>query len=69
MKIKFLREQAGLSQDQLADRMDVSRQWISELERGIKTPTLTTCEKIAEALSLTPTEFFATLYKDANTML
>ncbi len=66
MKIKFLRVQAGLSQDQLADRMDVSRQWVSELERGIKTPTLTTCEKIAEALSMTPLEFFTALYGEED---
>jgi transcriptional regulator with XRE-family HTH domain len=40
----------GLSQEELAFRSEVHRTYISELERGLKNPSLTTLDKLASAL-------------------
>jgi ribosome-binding protein aMBF1 (putative translation factor) len=50
MKIRDLRETAGLTQKQLADRMGVSQQVIARLESGeADNPTVGTLERIAKA--------------------
>lgn len=50
MKIRDLRENAGLTQKQLADRMGVSQQVIARLESGeADNPTVSTLERIAKA--------------------
>ena len=48
--LRFHREAAGLSQDRLADKSGLDRTFISQLERGLKSPTLTTLERIAKCL-------------------
>lgn len=49
--IYVLRQSAGLSQAQLAQRVGTSQTVISSLESGSRMPQLTTLMKIAEALS------------------
>jgi DNA-binding transcriptional regulator YiaG len=56
-KIVEGREHAGLSQGQLARRLDVDRRQLSEWERGVWEPNLRNLRRIAIALSL-PLEFF-----------
>lgn len=54
---KVLREQRGvadLSQEQLALNADVDRTFVSQMERGIRQPTLTTLFKLAKALEMQP---------------
>jgi transcriptional regulator with XRE-family HTH domain len=48
-----LRSQAGLTQAQLADRVEVSDEFMSRLERGLKSPSLDTAGRIADALGVT----------------
>lgn len=48
--IYVLRQRAGLSQAQLAQRVGTSQTVISSLESGSRMPQLTTLMKIAEAL-------------------
>jgi transcriptional regulator with XRE-family HTH domain len=48
--IKRRREQADLSQEEFAERADVHRTYISQLERGIKSPSVRVLVKIAAAL-------------------
>ena len=48
------REKLGLSQEDVAERADVDRTYISILERGLKSPTLETLEKICAALGTLP---------------
>ena len=48
--IKRLRQQAGLTQEQLAALVECTPQHISAIERGAKTPTLETFVAIAAAL-------------------
>ena len=47
-KIKALRVSAGLSQQELADRLIVSRSLVSMWELGIREPDLLSVEKMAE---------------------
>ena len=50
--IKKAREDAHLSQEQLADLAGIHRTYVSQLERCIKVPTLTILERICSALSI-----------------
>jgi transcriptional regulator with XRE-family HTH domain len=49
------RHAMGLSQEELGFRSEVHRTFISELERGVKNPSLTTLHKLATALETTKT--------------
>jgi transcriptional regulator with XRE-family HTH domain len=51
------RRRAGMSQERLAFEADVHRTYISQLERGLKMPTLETLFAIAGALNLSPADF------------
>ena len=44
-----MRTEAGISQTELARRMGVRQPYISDLERGHRTPTLLTLNRVAEA--------------------
>ncbi|MBC7570465.1 MAG: helix-turn-helix transcriptional regulator [Spirosoma sp.] len=61
--LKTLRERHGISQEKLAEKSDLHRTYISLLERGIRQPSLTTIFKIANALSLSPSEVISELEK------
>ena len=51
-QIKAAREQAGLTQEQLAERIDVSVQFVSDLERGVVGISLTTLKKLCMTLGI-----------------
>lgn len=46
-RMKTLREARGLTQDEVADRVDISQKYWSELERGEKSPSWETLVAIA----------------------
>lgn len=50
--VRQLRESHGWSQEQLAENADLNRSYLGEVERGDKTPSLTTAEKLAQALQI-----------------
>jgi transcriptional regulator with XRE-family HTH domain len=52
-----LRHERGLSQDALAYEADVSRSYLSQLEKGAFHVSLKTIGKLAEALDVDPAEF------------
>lgn len=52
--IREFRQLAGLSQDDLADRMDVSTPYISMLESGKRYPSIEMLIRIARALNILP---------------
>jgi transcriptional regulator with XRE-family HTH domain len=52
--MRGIREKSRVTQDELAVRMDVSRCYVSDLERGRNCPTLALVEKIASALNVKP---------------
>ncbi|NCB76927.1 MAG: XRE family transcriptional regulator [Negativicutes bacterium] len=51
--LKNLRTKKGLSQEEFAFQVDLHRTYISQLERGLKSPSLRTMEKLSKALSIT----------------
>ena len=57
-RIRFFREQDGLTQAELAEKTGLSDNFIGLIERGIKHPTLETLNRIAEALEVHLGEFF-----------
>lgn len=50
--IKEFRLKSGLSQDQVVDKIDMSKAYLSEIERGIKMPSLVTIFRIASAIDV-----------------
>ena len=58
IKLKIARVQKGLSQQELADLCEVTRQTIGLIEKGKYNPTLNLCIKIANTLNLTLNDLF-----------
>jgi transcriptional regulator with XRE-family HTH domain len=54
--LKALREERGLSQEAAALTCGVDRSYYGKIERGLKSPTLTTVWKIADALETHPSD-------------
>ena len=51
-----LRQAAGLTQEQLAERSGFSQQYISKLEQGRRNPTVVTLHELASALGVSHVE-------------
>lgn len=51
-----LRTARQLTQEQLAERSGFSQQYISDLERGRRNPTVVSLYELAQALNATPVE-------------
>lgn len=60
-RIRELRNEAGLSQEKLADRCGVHRTYIGAIERGEKNITAKTAEKVGAALDVSIEELFSNL--------
>ena len=56
--IRRLRTEAGLSQEEFADRCHLHRTYISLIERGQKIITIETADKLAKALNLSLSQLF-----------
>lgn len=56
--LKKIRSDAGLTQDQLAERVGVIRQAISNIECGIAKPSVETAKAIGEILEFDWADFF-----------
>lgn len=52
VRIKALRERRGLTQEQLAEKAEISRTYLARLETGRHDPTLSMLEKLAKALKV-----------------
>ena len=57
-KIKELRNRQGLTQEELADRAELSKGFISQLERDMTSPSIATLEDLLQCLGTTLGEFF-----------
>jgi transcriptional regulator with XRE-family HTH domain len=53
---KRLRRQKGLTQEQFAERSGFSQQYVSDLERGLRNPTIVTLYELAQALGVSHLE-------------
>ena len=58
LKLKELRILKGLTQEELADRAELSKGFISQLERNLTSPSIATLMDILQCLGTTTAEFF-----------
>lgn len=56
--LRRLRNNSGLSQEDLADRAQINRNYVGMLEREEHSATVDMLEKLAEVLDVDPAEFF-----------
>lgn len=54
--IRRIRLERGLTQVELSKRLKVDRGYISNVERGLKNPTLSTIERVAKVLKVSVNE-------------
>jgi len=57
--IQNRRSSLGISQEVLAERADLHRTYISDIERGARNPTLLTIEKLATALGVSTVDLLS----------
>jgi len=57
-RIKQLRKQQGFSQAHLAEKASLSTNFLGTVERGIKSPSVMTLERIAKALAVKVSDLF-----------
>lgn len=60
-KIKNLRRIKNLTQEELAERTDLSKGYISQIESEHASPSMETFLNIVEVLGTTPSEFLKTV--------
>ena len=53
--LRAQRLKCQFTQEQLAEKADLDRTYISGLERGIRNPTITIVAQLAKALNVSPT--------------
>ncbi len=58
MRIRYLRKQQGMSQEDLALESGINKNYLSDLERGERNPTVAIIEKITSALGITLSMLF-----------
>lgn len=66
IRIKSLRKQRNLSQEKLAELVDISQNALSYIETGDNFCTAETLEKIITALKIEPAELFDFGHQKAN---
>lgn len=61
-RIRVLRQQRGISQEQLAFKAGITPSYLGQIERGEKSPTIDSIDKVATALHVTLEELFSFEY-------
>ncbi len=56
--IRRLREERGLTQEELAARIRINRNYVGMIERQENSPTVAMLERIAKALGIEPARLF-----------
>lgn len=56
--VKLRRVEVGISQEELADRADLARSFLSGIERGAKSASIQSVWKIATALECRPSDLW-----------
>jgi len=60
-RLRRVREESGLSQQQLSDRCGIAQESLSRIETGRRDPRLATLRKLAVGMGLTLTELLKKL--------
>lgn len=63
-KLRELRIQRGLTQEELADRCELSKGFISQVERELASPSIATLKDMLECLGVTLQQFFSDTSKE-----
>jgi transcriptional regulator with XRE-family HTH domain len=66
MTIKTQRASLGISQEELAHRAGLHRTYVSDIERGVRNPSLDSVEKLARALELSVSQLFERASKQGS---
>lgn len=66
LAIRMLRQRSGLSQRQLALRMQVPRTYVSKIENEKATPTLSSLQRLANALEVSVPDLLQSATSDAR---
>ena len=61
MRIRYLRKKKGLSQEDLALDSGINKNYLSDLERGMRNPTVNILEKLAVNLEVSLSELFMSI--------
>ena len=51
-RVKYLRNKLNISQEELAFRCNINKNYLSDVERGERNPTLKVIQKIANGLNI-----------------
>lgn len=54
INVRRLRRERGLSQEALADEVELAVTYVGQIERGLRNPTLDVVERFAEVLGTDP---------------
>nr|WP_071933878.1 helix-turn-helix transcriptional regulator [Xenorhabdus hominickii] len=57
-RIRYLRKEAGMSQEAFADKCGLDRTYVSGIERGVRNPTLEIIYVISNGLQIELNELF-----------
>jgi len=68
-KIKRLRMQHNLTQEELADRCELSKGFISQVERELTSPSIATLVDILESLGTNLADFFSDAPPEKSSLL
>lgn len=63
--VSYHRRARGISQEELAERSDLDRTYVSGVERGRRNPTLLVIERLAAGVEMLPSE----LLRDAEILI
>jgi len=54
LNVRRYRKERGLSQEALADAVDLAVTYVGQIERGLRNPTLDVVERLAKVLDVKP---------------
>ena len=57
--VQKIRYGLGISQEELAERADLHRTYIADIERGARNPTLLTIKKLAKGLGISAADLLS----------
>ena len=60
--LKYYRNKLNLTQEQLSERSDISSDYLSEIERGKRTPSFKRIDMIADSLGIEAYKLFLPLH-------
>jgi transcriptional regulator with XRE-family HTH domain len=66
--VRRLRTLQGLSQEEFGEESGLHRTYVSQLERGLKSPSLRTMQRIAGALGIKLSELITIVEQESETL-